>query len=114
MIESAMPVWVGTGAASAGMMAGIYFSFSGFIMQALNALGATAATDAMNSINRVILRSWFIMLFFGSTALFGFIAVMALLTPGLAGRWLLFFAGVTYVIGMFGCTAFLNVPLIYH
>ena len=39
------------------------------------------------------------------------LAAVAVFDPDLAGRWLLFTAGLIYVVGMFGCTAVFNVPL---
>ncbi|MCZ7596708.1 MAG: DUF1772 domain-containing protein [Gammaproteobacteria bacterium] len=65
----------------------------------------------MNAINEVILRSWFTVLFFGSTLLYALLAAVAVLDSDLSGRWLLFAAGSIYVVGMFLCTALLNVPL---
>jgi uncharacterized membrane protein len=92
-------------------MSGVYFAFSGFIMRSFDELGATQATNAMNAINDVILRSWFMALFFGSTLLFAMISVIALFNAELPGRWLLFAIGLIYVLGMFVCTALFNVPL---
>ena len=107
-----MITWLLTTAAiSAGLMAGVYFAFSGFIMRSFDQLGAVPAADAMNAINRVILRSWFMVLFFGSTLLYTTLAIVAIIDTGLTGRWLLFVTGVIYVAGMFLCTALFNVPL---
>ena len=92
-------------------MAGVYFAFSGFIMRALDQLGAARAADAMNAINEVILRSWFMLLFFGSTLLYAVLAAVAVFDTDLAARWLLFSSGSIYLIGMFLCTAVFNVPL---
>ena len=96
---------------SAGLMAGVYFAFSIFIMRALDQLGAVQAANAMNAINEAILRSWFMTLFFGSTGLYAMLAGYAAFNADLAGRWWLFAAGLVYVVGMFLCTAVFNVPL---
>ena len=98
-------------AISAGLMAGVYFAFSGFIMRSFDQLGGAKAADAMNAINEVILRSWFMPLFFGSTLLFTVLMALPVFGSGLPGRWLLFTAGLIYVAGMFLCTAVFNVPL---
>jgi len=98
-------------AIGAGLMAGVYFAFSGFIMRALDQLGAARAADAMNAINAVILRSWFMALFFGSTLLYAALAAIAVFDTSLDGRGLLFAAALIYVAGMFVCTAVFNVPL---
>ena len=46
-----------------GLLAGLYFAFSVFIMSALDRLGPAAGAAAMNSINTVILRSLFMPVF---------------------------------------------------
>ena len=111
MVDSVVAPSLAIAAIGAGLMAGVYFAFSGFIMRSLDQLGAAAATDAMNAINGVILRSWFTVLFFGSTLLYALLAAVAVLDSDLSGRWLLFAAGSIYVVGMFLCTALFNVPL---
>ena len=98
-------------ALGAGLMAGVYFAFSTFIMRSFDRLGAVQAADAMNSINEVILGSWFMILFFGSTLLYAALAGFAVYDTDLAGRGWLFAAGLVYVVGMFLCTALFNVPL---
>lgn len=98
-------------ALGAGLMAGVYFAFSGFIMRALDQLGSAQAADAMNSINEVILGSWFMHVFFGSTVIYAGLSVYAIFDPALPGRWVLFGTGVLYVAGMFLCTAIFNVPI---
>lgn len=114
MLDSMIALSLTVAAIGASLMAGVYFAFSGFIMRALDQLGAAQAADAMNAINEVILCSWFIVLFFGSTLLYGVLAAVALFDTGLAGRWLLSAAGLIYVVGMFLCTAMFNVPLNNH
>ncbi|UCH50331.1 MAG: DUF1772 domain-containing protein [Betaproteobacteria bacterium] len=111
MFSSMIALALTIAAISAGLMAGVYFAFSGFIMRSFDQLGAAPAADAMNSINEVILRSWFMPLFFGSTLLYAALAIWAIFDADLPGRWLVFATGLTYVIGMFVCTAAFNVPL---
>ncbi|NCF36656.1 MAG: DUF1772 domain-containing protein [Gammaproteobacteria bacterium] len=111
MFESMIASSLTIAALGAGLVAGVYFAFSAFIMRSFDLLGPARATDAMNAINDVILRSWFMVLFFGSTLLYAGLAAVAVFDPDLAGRWLLFTAGLIYVVGMFGCTAVFNVPL---
>jgi uncharacterized membrane protein len=105
----ALPLLIAT--LGAGLVAGIYFAFSAFVMRAFDQLGPARAADAMNAVNEVILRSWFLPLFFGSTLLYALLAGYAVFDTGLAGRWWLFAAGLVYVTGMFGCTVLFNVPL---
>ncbi len=100
-----------TMALCAGLMAGIYAAFSGFIMRSFANLDTACAIAAMNSINTVILKSWFMPLFFGST----FIALLMVI----AGIWQwgepnangVITGGLIYLLGMFVVTAAGNVPL---
>ena len=111
MYDSLIVLALYVAALGAGLMAGVYFAFSGFIMRSLDQLGAARAADAMNAINEVILRSWFMPLFFGSTLLYSILAALAVFDQDLPGRGLLIIAGLVYVVGMFLCTAIFNVPL---
>ena len=106
-----MTILLTVAAISAGLMAGVYFAFSGFIMQSFDRLEPRRAVAAMNAINEVILRSWFMPLFFGSTLLFLLLAVIAVFDWSRSGAPLLLAAGLFYVGGMFAITAFGNVPL---
>ena len=111
MLDSLIALALMIATLGAGLMAGVYFAFSAFIMRSFDRLGVVRATDAMNSINDVILHSWFMSLFFGSTLLYAVLAGFAVFDSNLAGRWWLFAAGFIYVAGMFLCTALFNVPL---
>jgi len=92
------------------LLGGVYFAFSAFIMTALGQVGS-AGTAAMNSINRVILKSGFMPLFFGTTLACAALAVIGLLHWQSAGSLRLIGGGLLYVGGMFGVTMFCNVPL---
>ena len=92
------------------LMGGLYFAFSAVIMTALRDAGMAGVT-AMNHINRVILRSWFMPLFFGTTLATAGLAVIGLLRLHAPGSILLIIGGVLYVGGMLGVTMLFNVPL---
>ena len=93
-----------------GAIAGIYYAFSGFIMRALDTTGTVPATDAMIAINRVILGSGFMVLFFGTTLLSLLLLVAALIQRP-AGQWLIIGSAAIYLIGMLGVTMLRSVPL---
>ncbi|MBJ7538661.1 anthrone oxygenase family protein [Marinomonas transparens] len=101
---------IGFAAVSSGLMAGVYFAFSAFIMPSLKQVDAEKSVAVMNSINRVILRSWFMPLFFASTLASVLLAFTALFNFTWPAAVLLTASGL-YVIGMFLCTACFNVPL---
>jgi uncharacterized membrane protein len=98
-------------ALGSGLIAGIYFAFSTFIIRAFDSIEASQAVAAMNSINETILRSLFMPLFFGSTLISIALIVVACLDWDKTGAGLMLIAGAIYFLGMFGCTVVFNVPL---
>jgi uncharacterized membrane protein len=102
-------LWIG--AIGCGVMAGLYFAFSAFVMSALGRAGPAVGIAAMNSINVVILRSLFMPLFWGTTLASAALAVIALFNWNDAAAAAMFAGGAVYVLGMFVCTIAFNVPL---
>jgi uncharacterized membrane protein len=94
-----------------GLLAGIYFAFSTFIMTALGRIGQAAGIAAMNAINVTIVQSLFLPVFLGTTAASAGLAVIALLRWSEPGAVAILAGGVLYVIGMFVVTMIFNVPL---
>lgn len=94
-----------------GVMAGVYFAFSTFIMRAFDVLPAQHAIKVMNSINQVIVKSLFLPLFFVTTVLA--LIQVALNLAYLQGTpsYLGVISGLTYLLTMFLSTALFNVPL---
>ena len=91
-----------------GVMAGVNFAFSGFVMNSLARLEPTSGMAAMQMINRVILRSAFMPLFLGTTLAAGAVSLLGVLS-GQGGATVL--GGIVYVVGMFVSTILFNVPL---
>lgn len=102
-------LWIA--AVGCGVIAGLYFAFSTFIMTALDRAGTVPGTLAMNSINVVILQSSFMPLFWGTTLVSLALAVIGLVHWREPGGVMVAAAGLIYVVGMFGVTMFYNVPL---
>jgi uncharacterized membrane protein len=98
-------------ALSSGLMAGVYFAFSGFIMKAFARIEPAQSVAAMNSINEVILRSLFMPVFFGSSIISFLLVIVGFIYWGKAGAGLALIAGMVYFVGMFACTVVFNVPL---
>ena len=92
-------------------MGGIYFAFSTFIMSSFAELDRSEGIRAMKSINDVILKSFFMVLFFGTTLVSIFLIIYALMYFDNKNALLLIASGLTYFIGMFVCTVLFNVPL---
>ncbi len=94
-----------------GLMGGLYFAFSVFIMTALSRIERASGVAAMNSINTVILRSLFMPLFFGTTLAALVLALAALFRLSASGGLAMLVGGIVYVAGMFVVTMLCNVPL---
>lgn len=91
-----------------GVVTGILLIFSNTVMPALARHGEGAAT--MVTINERILNPVFLLLFMGTTLACGALAVLAFL--GYGGDRLLTLAGCgLYLVGVFGVTAAVNVPM---
>lgn len=94
-----------------GLIAGLFFAFSTFIMTAFGRIDQAHGVAAMNSINQTILRSLFMPVFFGTTLTSLALAVIALFQWDEPGSSAMLAGGAIYVLGMFGCTMAANVPL---
>lgn len=94
-----------------GLMAGVYFAFSTFVMTALGRIGQAQGIAAMNAINVEIVRSLFMPFFLGTTLTSAALAVIALLRWNEPGAIAMLAGGVLYVLGMFVVTMVFNVPL---
>jgi uncharacterized membrane protein len=94
-----------------GLVAGVYFAFSTFIMTALGRIDQAHGVSAMNAINSTILHSLFMPLFFGTTLASLILAGMTVFRWGEPGATATLAGGLIYVAGMFLCTMLFNVPL---
>jgi len=111
MSSSLITALLWAAALGSGLIAGIYFGFSTFIMKAFNKIEAPHTVAAMNSINEVITRSLFMPLFFGSTMVSLLLVIVAISNWNEAGSVIMLTAGLVYFFGMFVCTVIFNVPL---
>src|SRR5690606_33998275 len=104
-----MPTWLEVlllviPATGAGLVGGIFFAFSNFVMKALAQLPAPDGTRAMQSINVTVLNPLFFAVFFG-TGIFALIAALAV--PGAwsaPGTILSRIAAALYLLGTLGVT----------
>lgn len=84
----------------AGLVAGIFFAFSTFVMRALGRLRPTEGIAAMQAINVTVINPFFLVAFFGTGALCVFLAFRGALA-----------ASAFYVVGCLLVTMVFNVPL---
>lgn len=98
-------------ALGAGLMAGLFFAFSAFIMAALGRLPPAGGIAAMQSINVGVLNPWFFAVFFGTGAAGLILAVAAVLQwDGPRAGYRLAGAAL-YLAGAILVTMRFNVPL---
>jgi len=95
----------------AGLVTGLLFAFSNFIMRALADLPPDKGMFAMQRINETIINPVFMVLFLGTPILCSMVAVNSGLKINETGSPFLLVGALAYLIGPFGITMRFNVPL---
>lgn len=111
MIALATSVLLWGSAIGCGLMAGVYFAFSTFVMTSLARIAPAAGVAAMNAINIEIVRSPFMPLFIGTTLSALALAAIALFGRAQPGAGAIVAGAALYGLGMFAVTMAANVPL---
>jgi len=93
-----------------GLMAGVFFAFSAFIMKALARLPAPQGIVAMQSINVFAVTPLFMTALFGTAAACLGLAVSALVMWQAPGSSYLLAGSLFYVVGTVMVTIVFNVP----
>src|SRR5690349_16402719 len=94
----------------AGLIAGVFFAFSAFVMKALARLPAEQGIRAMQQINVVVLNPLFLGVFVGTAVLSIVCAVMSFFLWAVPKSLLILVAAICYGAGSLGVTAAFNVP----
>ncbi len=94
----------------AGIVGGVFFAFSTFVVKALAQLPAARGVAAMQRINVVVLNPLFLGVFLGTALLSGACVVMSVLGWSAARSSLLLASGLLYLVGSFLVTVGFNVP----
>jgi len=89
-----------------GLMAGLFFAFSAFIMKALSRLPVPQGIAAMQSINVAVINPVFLSVFFGTAAGCVVLAISSLMS----GAIYLLAGSLSYLAGAFLVTMLCNVP----
>ena len=95
----------------AGLVTGLLFAFSNFVMRVLADLPADKGMLVMQRINATIINPVFIAIFFGTPLLCLIVAILAARHLDAPGSWLLLTGSLAYLIGPYGITVLFNVPL---
>ena len=98
-------------ALGSGLVAGIFFAFSTFVMTALGRLPPNQGVAAMQSVNVAVLNPWFFTAFFGTAATCAVLAVFALFNWSEPGATYQLVGAVLYLLGSILVTIAFNVPL---
>lgn len=108
---SRLTTFVNFGSAlGAGLIAGVFFAFSSFVMPALSRLPRLQGLVAMQSINVVVLNRSFLGVFLGTALGSGWLLLDALLRWSVPGARLRFVGGALYLVGSLLVTRACNVP----
>lgn len=94
-----------------GLIAGVFFAFSSFVMNALARIQPAQGLAAMQSINIVVINPVFMVVFLGTAAVCLFLAAFALLRWNQPGAAFLLLGSLLYLAGTFLVTVVYNVPL---
>ena len=106
-------ITAGTVAAAVGcaVVAGLLFAFSTTVMPALRQRPATEGVAVMQTINSTILNPLFGLVFGGTMVLGLLLAATAPFTTDTSHATLRGIGGALYVVGVFGETMVVNVPM---
>lgn len=98
-------------ALSCGLVAGVFFAFSNFVMEALGRLPDREGIAAMQAINVTVLNPRFMTALFGTVLPCAGLAVWAIASLGDSGAPWVLAGSILYVAGCVGLTVVANVPL---
>jgi uncharacterized membrane protein len=93
-----------------GLIGGIFFAFSNFIMKALAQMPDDQGMRAMQGINVTVLNPLFLTIFLGTAVASVFLGLAAIFHWQRPGSILLLTGGVLYFVGNFVVTTAFNVP----
>ncbi|MCC5658354.1 DUF1772 domain-containing protein [Nostoc sp. XA010] len=94
-----------------GLIAGVFFAFSTFVMNALARIAPTQGIIAMQSINIAAINPLFMTVLFGTAAACVFLFIFSLLRWHQPGAVYLLVGSLLYLVGTLGVTIVFNVPL---
>lgn len=98
------------GAVGCGLIAGVFFAFSTFVMKALSRIPPAHGIGAMQSINVVVINPWFMTAFLGTAVVCVSLAVASFVTWGPRAAVYELAGSLIYLVGTFLVTLVFNVP----
>lgn len=93
------------------LIAGVFFTFSTFVMKALAQQPIAQGIATMQAINIAVINPWFMTVFLGTTIASTGGAIVALLNLHQPHAIYLLIGSLLYLVGTFGVTIGCNIPL---
>ena len=110
MIDDSIFVLTFASALGCGLIAGVFFAFSAFVMKALARIPPAQGIAAMQAINVAVLNRWVVAAFFGTAAACVLLAVSSLLMWHAPGAIYRLIGSGLYLVGTILVTIIFNVP----
>lgn len=110
MVDDVLFVLTLATALGCGLIAGVFFAFSSFVMKALARLPPAQGIAAMQSINVAVLNRWFLAPFMGTAAACALLIVSALVRWGDIEAILTLVGSALYLVGTMAVTIAFNIP----
>jgi uncharacterized membrane protein len=110
-MSTALSTTTFVGVLGAGIVGGVFYAFSSFVMPGLERLPASQGVAAMNEINVTAEHPAFMLAFMGTTVLALYLGVRGVMGWGDTRATLLVAGSALYLVGTFLLTVAYNVPL---
>lgn len=94
-----------------GLIAGVFFAFSSFVMRALSRTPPDQGIAAMQSINIAVINPVFLGVFLGTAILCAILAIISITRWNESGSAYSLIGAVLYIAGTFLVTMLFNIPL---
>jgi uncharacterized membrane protein len=98
-------------AVGCGLVAGVFFAFSTFVMKALGQQPPAQGIATMQSINLTVINPWFMGVLFGTAMACLLLLIAALLNRSQPGMAYVLLGSLLYLLGAILVTMACNVPL---
>jgi len=111
MLNTLFPILVLVTTLGSAIMAGMFWTFSNFVMASLKRIDTTAGISAMQSINIVILNPLFFLIFMGTALMSITLPILAVTNESEVGNIYVLLGSASYLIGVMAVTITRNVPM---
>lgn len=111
MLDRAILALIFAAAIGSGVVGGVLYAFSSFVMSALGRIPPEQGAAAMKAINVTVINLTFMSAFMGTALVCLVLAGGSFFWWGRMGGTLILAASLIYVVGCFGVTMVFNVPL---